>query len=27
MKISPIREPDAMLIFYKLWKDGVIAFE
>src|SRR5205085_12450403 len=27
MKISPIRESDAMLIFYKLWKDGVIAFE
>ncbi len=27
MKISPIREPDAMLIFYKLWKDGIIAFE
>ena len=27
MKISPIREPDAMLIFYKLWKDGVIAFD
>ena len=25
MKISPIREPDAMLIFYKLWKDGIIA--
>lgn len=27
MKISPIREPDAMLIFYKLWKDGIIAWE
>ena len=27
MKISPIREPDAMLIFYKLWKDGIISFE
>jgi len=27
MKISPIREPDAMLIFYKLWKDGVIVFD
>lgn len=27
MKISPIREPDAMLIFYKLWKDGIIALE
>jgi hypothetical protein len=27
IKISPIREPDAMLIFYKLWKDGIIAFE
>ena len=26
IKISPIREPDAMLIFYKLWKDGTIAF-
>lgn len=24
VKISPIREPDALLIFYKLWKDGVI---
>ena len=24
VKISPIREPDAMLIFYKLWKDGII---
>lgn len=24
IKISPIREPDAMLIFYKLWKDGII---
>lgn len=27
IKISPIREPDAMLIFYKLWKDEIIAFE
>ncbi len=27
MKISPIRESDAMLIFYKLWKDGIITFE
>ena len=27
MKISPIREAEAMLIFYKLWKDGIIAFE
>ena len=27
MKISPIRESDAMLIFYRLWKDGIIAFE
>jgi hypothetical protein len=27
MKISPIREGDAMLIFYKLWKDGIIAFD
>jgi hypothetical protein len=25
IKISPIRESDAMLIFYKLWKDGIIA--
>jgi tetratricopeptide (TPR) repeat protein len=25
IKISPIREPDAMLIFYKLWRDGIIA--
>ncbi len=24
LKISPIREPDAMLILYKLWKDGII---
>src|SRR5258708_21846528 len=24
IKISPIRESDAMLIFYKLWKDGII---
>ncbi len=27
IKISPIREPDAMLIFYRLWKTGIIAFE
>jgi hypothetical protein len=27
VKISPIREPDAMLIFYKLWKDGIIALD
>ena len=27
IKISPIRETDAMLIFYKLWKDGIIALE
>ena len=27
VKISPIREPDAMLIFYKLWRDGIIALE
>lgn len=27
VKISPIRESDAMLIFYKLWKDGIVAFE
>lgn len=25
IKISPIRETDAMLIFFKLWKDGIIA--
>ncbi|HEX8169998.1 MAG TPA: DUF4388 domain-containing protein [Thermoanaerobaculia bacterium] len=25
IKISPIRETDALLIFYKLWKDGIIA--
>ena len=27
IKISPIREPDAMLIFYRLWKDGIIRFD
>ena len=27
IKISPIREPDALLIFYKLWKDGIISIE
>ena len=27
IKISPIREPDAMLIFYKLWKTEIIVFE
>ncbi len=27
IKISPIREPDAMLIFYKLWKDGIISLD
>jgi len=27
IKISPIRETDAMLIFYKLWRDGIIALE
>jgi Domain of unknown function (DUF4388) len=27
IKISPIRESDAMLIFHKLWKDGIIALE
>ncbi|HEY0160894.1 MAG TPA: DUF4388 domain-containing protein [Thermoanaerobaculia bacterium] len=27
IKISPIRETDAMLIFYKLWKDGIIGLE
>ena len=26
IKISPIREPEAMLIFYKLWKEGMIEF-
>jgi uncharacterized protein DUF4388 len=25
IKISPIRETDAMLIFYKLWKDNIIS--
>jgi hypothetical protein len=25
IKISPIRETDALLIFHKLWKDGIIA--
>ena len=27
IKISPIRETDAMLIFHKLWKDGIIALD
>ena len=27
LKISPIREPDALLIFYRLWKDGIITLE
>ena len=27
MKISPIRQSEAMLIFYKLWKEGIIAFD
>ena len=27
LKISPIREPDAMLILYRLWKDGIIALQ
>ena len=27
IKISPIRETDAMLIFYKLWKDDIIALD
>ncbi len=27
MKISPIRETDALLIFYKLWKEGIIALD
>jgi len=27
IKISPIRETDALLIFHKLWKDGIIALD
>ena len=27
IKISPIRETDAMLIFYRLWKDGIIGLD
>jgi hypothetical protein len=27
IKISPIREPDAMLIFYKLWRDEIISLD
>ena len=27
IKISPIRETDAMLIFYKLWKDAIISLD
>jgi hypothetical protein len=27
IKISPIRETDAMLIFYKLWRDGIIGLD
>ena len=27
LKVSPIREPDAMLIFYKLWRDKIVVFE
>jgi phosphoribosyl-ATP pyrophosphohydrolase len=27
IKISPIRETDAMLIFYKLWREGIIALD
>ena len=27
VKISPIREADALLIFHKLWKDGIITFD
>jgi hypothetical protein len=27
IKISPIRETDAMLIFYKLWRDAIIALD
>jgi len=27
IKISPIRETDAMLIFHKLWRDGIIALD
>lgn len=27
MKISPIREADALMIFYRLWKDGIVALD
>jgi hypothetical protein len=27
IKISPIRETDAMLIFYRLWRDGIISHD
>jgi hypothetical protein len=27
IKISPIRETDAMLIFHKLWRDGIISLD
>lgn len=27
IKISPIRETDAMLIFHRLWRDGIIALD
>jgi hypothetical protein len=27
IKISPIRETDAMLIFYRLWRDGIISLD
>lgn len=27
IKISPIRETDAMLIFHRLWKDGIISLD
>jgi len=27
VKISPIRETDALLIFYKLWREGIIGFQ
>ncbi|HEX2059143.1 MAG TPA: DUF4388 domain-containing protein [Thermoanaerobaculia bacterium] len=27
IKISPIRETDALLIFHKLWRDGIIALD
>ncbi len=27
MKISPIREADALMIFFRLWKDGIVALD